>query len=236
MQLTCDGADPSWNQAMEPLRDIHVLFADNHPLTLSGLKSAVAAQSDIHVLAECVDRKRLQDSVRAQSPHVLFVSSEFLENQLDDLTQLIAENQETKVILLTSRDDPAFFEDALRCGASGIFERQRPVEYIPLAIRRVMGGGFWFEQSLAERMLGDVLHKREKTSDAGKPKVEEMTPRDRQILELVCEGMRNKQIATRLNLSETTVSRQVTALSRKLEVEDRTSLVIYAIKQGLVSF
>jgi RNA polymerase sigma factor (sigma-70 family) len=85
-------------------------------------------------------------------------------------------------------------------------------------------------------MLGDVLNKREKTSDTGKPKVEEMTPRDRQILELVCEGMRNKQIATRLNVSETTVSRQVTALSRKLEVEDRTSLVIYAIKQGLVSF
>lgn len=219
---------------MEPLRDIHVLFADNHPLTLSGLKSAVAAQSDIHVLAECVDRKRLQDSVRAQSPHVLFVSSEFLEDQLDDLFQLVSENQGTKVILLTSRDDPGFFEDALRCGASGIFERQRPVEYIPLAIRRVMSGGFWFEQELAERMLGDVLQKRDKASP-GKRKIEEMTPRDRQILELVCEGMRNKQIANKLNVSETTISRHVAALSRKLEVEDRTSLVIYAIKQGLVS-
>src|ERR1700686_3014552 len=125
MQLKCDRTGAQWNKAMDPFREIHVLFADNHPLTLSGLKTAVAAQSDIRVLTDCTDRGRLSDSVRSQSPHVLFVSSEFLQDELGELFQLVSTNEGTKVILLTSRSDPPFFEDALRCGASGIFERQR---------------------------------------------------------------------------------------------------------------
>jgi two-component system response regulator DegU len=220
---------------MEPFRDINVLFADNHPLTLSGLKSAVAAQSDIRVLAECVDRDRLKDSVRSQSPNVLFVSSEFLQDELGDLTQLVSENEGTRVILLTSRNDPQFFEDALRCGASGIFERERPVEYVPLAIRKVMNGGFWFEQALAERMLGDVLHQKNKPPDPEKRKIAAITDRERRVLELICQGLRNKEIAELMQVSETTVSRHVTSIFRKLEVEDRTSLVIYAVKKNLVS-
>ena len=141
---------------------INVLFADSHPLTLSGLKSAVASQADIGVLPVCLDRGDLADAVRRHSPHVLLVSSEFLGEQLDEISALTAAHSSLKVILLTNRHDPEFFEDALRCGAIGIFERQRPVEYIPLAIRKVMSGGFWFEQVLAERMLGHVLHKRDR--------------------------------------------------------------------------
>ena len=235
MQLKCDEASARWDHTIDPSREIHVLFADNHPLTLSGLKSAVAAQSDIRVLTECMNRERLSDFVRSQIPHVLFVSSEFLRDELEDLIQLVAENEHTRIILLTNRTDPQFFEDALRCGVSGIFERQRPVEFIPLAIRRVMNGGFWFEQALAERMLGDVLLKNNQQPDPEQCKIAAMTQRDRQVLELICEGKRNKDIAERLQVSETTVSRHVTAMYRKLEVEDRTSLVIYAIKQQLVS-
>ncbi len=220
---------------MGPFPDINVLFADNHPLTLSGLKSAVATQADIRVLAECVDRELLMDSVRTQSPNILFVSSEFLQDQLGDLTQLVKENEGTRVILLTSRNDPQFFEDALRCGASGIFERERPVEYVPLAIRRVMRGGFWFEQSLAERMLGDVLHKKNHPPDPEIRKVAALTPRERQVLELICQSMRNKEIAKRLKVSEATVSRHLTSIFRKLGVEDRAGLVIYAVKKRLVS-
>jgi DNA-binding NarL/FixJ family response regulator len=151
------------------------------------------------------------------------------------LFQLVTENEGTKVILLTNRSDPDFFEDALRCGASGIFERERPVEYIPLAIRRIMDGGFWFEQSLAERMLGSILHKNKKQTDPEQCKIAAITARDRQVLEMICEGKRNKDIAERLQVSATTISRQVTAMFRKLQVEDRTSLVIYAIKRQLVT-
>jgi len=165
MQSTCDGDGARWSPSRtELIRDIHVLFADNHPLTLSGLKSAVASQGDICVLPECSNRNRLRDAVLHHSPHVLLVSSEFLDEQLDEIGNLIAENVNLRVILLTNRNDPEFFEDALRNGASGIFERQRPVEYIPLAIRTVMNGGFWFEQVLAERMLDGMLNKRTKAS------------------------------------------------------------------------
>jgi DNA-binding NarL/FixJ family response regulator len=221
---------------MESARNINVLFADHHPLTLAGLKCAVASQSDIFVLPECLNRTRLGEAVRGHSPHVLLVSSEFLDEQLDEIGSLIAENEALHVILLTGRSDPQFFEDALRCGASGIFERQRPVEYIPLAIRKVMSGGFWFEQVLAERMLGNLLHNKQKNGpSADEREKAKITAREREMIDLICRGMRNKEISDHLQISESTVSHLAASIFRKLEVEDRVSLVIYAVKNRLVS-
>lgn len=222
-------------QVMAPAGDIQVLFADNQPLILSGLKSAVADHSDIQVLAECANRDRLLDTVRSHSPHVLLVSAEFLEEDLEILERLVTENEETRVILLTSRKDPEFLEEALRCGARGIFQRERPVRYVPMAIRKVMNGGFWFEQTLAERMLGELVSKRNKAPDPDERKIAAITAREREVIALVCQGLRNKEISDRLFISDATVSHHLTSIFRKLEVGDRMSLVIYAVKKCIVT-
>src|SRR5580658_9771885 len=86
--------------------DIQVVIADNQPLTLSGLRTAVADQDDITVLAECKNPDRLIDTVRNHSPDVLVVSAEFLKEELDALEQLTSEMEEIRVIILTSRKDP----------------------------------------------------------------------------------------------------------------------------------
>jgi DNA-binding NarL/FixJ family response regulator len=216
------------------MSDIHVVIADNQPLTLSGLRSAVEDQDDITVLAECENPDLLMGVVRDHSPDVLLVSTELLQEELYGLEDLITENQEIRVIILTNRKDPNFLEDAFRCGAKGVFQREWPIQQIPMAIRKVTSGGVWLEQAAAERMLEDLLSRRN-LRDPEERKISALTSREREVIDLVCQGLRNKEMSDRLHISDATVSHHLTSIYRKLEVEDRTSLVIYAIRQRLVT-
>lgn len=217
------------------MSDIQVVIADNQPLALSGLRYAVADQADIEVLAECQTSDRLLDAVREHSPHVLLVSTDMLHEKLDALERLVTEIDETRVIILTNRKDPDFLEGALRCGAKGVIHREWPVHQIPIAIRKVTNGGFWLDRGAVERVLQNMLD----GGSAGDPelrKISFLTQREREVIGLICKGLRNKTVASTLHISETTVSHHLTSIYGKLEVEDRTSLVIYAAKHGLVSF
>ena len=215
--------------------DIQVVIADHEPLTLSGLRSAVAEDEGIHVMAECQNSERLLDAVRRHSPDVLLVGADIWEEEFDQLKTIVNESEATRVIILTSRKDPGFLEDALRNGAKGVFQREWPVQEIPRAIRKVTNGGVWLEQATAERVLEEML-KKPKGPDPDERKIAALTQREREVIELVCRGMKNKGIASELHISEATVSHHLTSIFRKLEIEDRTSLVIYAAKLRLVVF
>jgi DNA-binding NarL/FixJ family response regulator len=217
------------------MADIDVVIADNQPLSLYGLRSAMADQADIKILAECQNQDRLIDAVRNHSPDVLLVSAEILREELDALEKLVTQIEETRVIVVTSRKDADFLEGALRCGAKGVFQREWPVQQIPMAIRKVTNGGVWLEQGAAERVLEQALSK-PRGPDAEEIKLASLTPREREVIDLICRGMRNKEVAKELHISLATVSHHLTAVYRKLGVEDRTSLVIYAAKQHLVTF
>jgi len=215
------------------MSDIQVIIADIHPLTLSGLRTAVADHSDIEVLAECQNRDTLTDVVREHSPDVLLVSADLLQEKLDALERLVTEIDETRVIVLTSRKDLNFLEGALRCGAKGVIQREWPIQQIPIAIRKVTNGGVWLERATAERVLENLLNSRDAENPNAR-KIAALTHRERDVVNLVCQGFRNKNVADSLHISEATVSHHLTSIYRKLEVDDRTSLVIYAAKHSLV--
>ena len=212
--------------------DIQVVIADNEPLKLSGMRCAVADDEDIEVLAECLNSERLMEAVRTDSPHVLLVGEEIWQ---DGLKRLLIDRVQTRVILFTSRKDSGFLEDALRCGAKGIIQRERPVHQIPIAIRKVTNGGVWLERTVAESVLEEILSK-PKDPDPQEQKVAALTSREHEVIGLICQGMKNKEIANTLHISGATVSHHLTSIFRKLAVEDRTSLVIYAARHRLVVF
>ena len=108
-------------------------------------------------------------------------------------------------------------------------------QQIPMAIRKVTNGGVWLEQSPAERVFEQSLSRRIE-ANAGGQKIAALTPREHEVIQLICRGMRNKEISKELRSSAATVSHHLTSIYRKLGVEDRTSLVIYAAKQHLVTF
>ncbi|MGA7341894.1 MAG: response regulator transcription factor [Terracidiphilus sp.] len=215
--------------------DIQVVIADNQPLTLSGLRNAVADHADIQVMAECQNRERLMDAVRKHSPDVLLVSADILQEELDALERLVTEIDDTRVIVLTSRKDPDFLEGALRRGARGVIQREWPIQQIPIAIRKVTNGGVWLERTVAEKVLENLLTTRD-TPDPESRKIGSLTPREQQVIGLVCQGHKNKGISGTLHISEATVSHHLTSIYRKLEVDDRTALVIYSAKHNMVTF
>jgi DNA-binding NarL/FixJ family response regulator len=104
-----------------------------------------------------------------------------------------------------------------------------------MAIRKVTNGGVWLEQGAAERVLEQTLMRR-KAPDSDELRIASLTPREREVIGLICEGLRNKEITDRLHISLATVSHHLTSIYRKLEVSDRTSLVVYAAKRRLVTF
>jgi DNA-binding NarL/FixJ family response regulator len=220
---------------MESVSDIEVVLADNQPLTLSGLRSAVMHHSDIRVLEECTERERVLDVVRSHSPHVLVVSAELLQEDLDVLQSLTAENQETRVILLTGRNDITFLQEVLRNGVRGVVQREKPIHHIPIAIRKVTRGELWFERDFTTRIIDDLLQgSTNRVENPEEQKISAVTTREKEVISLICEGLRNKEISDRLHISEATVSHHLTSIFRKLNLEDRVSLVIYAVRKRLV--
>jgi DNA-binding NarL/FixJ family response regulator len=141
----------------------------------------------------------------------------------------------THVILLTDRRDPDFLEEALRCGVRGIFQRERPAHHVPVAIRKVINGGLWFEQATAERMLDELLIKRNKTQKPEERKIAAITTREQDVIDLICQGLKNREVSERLHISEITVSHHLTSIFRKLEVDDRISLILYSHRNRLVT-
>jgi two-component system nitrate/nitrite response regulator NarL len=219
---------------MESMSDIQVVFADNQPLILSGLRSAVADHSDISIVAECLDRERALNAVRNHFPDVLLLSADLLQENLDALQQLVADMQETHVILLTSRHDPEFLGEALRSGARGVFQCNKPVHFIPQAIRKVTNGGLWFERAHAEHVLDRLVSRRNETQDPEDHKIAAVTAREREVIGLICKGLKNREISEQLHISEVTVSHHLTSIFRKLEVSDRISLILYSVRNRVV--
>jgi DNA-binding NarL/FixJ family response regulator len=217
------------------MNEIQVVIADKEPLTLSGLRSVVADHDDIEVLAEIHNPERLMDALRQHSPDVLLVGTEILQEDLEELKRLVSDGVQTRVILLTNRKDPGFLEIALRHGAKGIIQREWPVQQIPIAIRKVTRGGVWLERNVAESVLEKILSRPEDPDPEGQ-KIAALTPREREVILLICDGKKNKDIANALHISGATVSHHLTSIFRKLEVEDRTSLVIYAARNRMVVF
>lgn len=131
------------------MADIDVVIADDQPLSLIGMRSAVADQGDIRILAECENPMCLVETVRNHPPDVLLVSGEILHDEFGALKQLVSQVKKTRVIVVTSHKDRGFADGALRCGAKGVIQSECPVEEIPAAIRRVTSGGVWLERVAA---------------------------------------------------------------------------------------
>jgi len=130
------------------MAEIDVVLADDQPLSLLGMRSAISGQRDIRILAECEDPHCLAEAVR-HHPDVLLVNSSFLGDQLGALKQLVGQNHKTQVIVITSHQDREFLDTAVRCGARGIIQTECSLDEIPTAIRKVRSGQMWHERDAA---------------------------------------------------------------------------------------
>jgi two-component system, NarL family, nitrate/nitrite response regulator NarL len=139
-----------------------------------------------------------------------------------------------RVILLTGLRDPELHLRAIQLGVTGLIAKEKPIEVLVEAIEKVNAGEVWLDSSLMPGLLNEALRVREpKSSDPEANRISMLTEREREVVSLVGEGLKNRQIGARLFICETTVRHHLTSVFDKLGVSNRHELMLYALSHGL---
>ena len=204
---------------------ITLVVADDHPIVLSGLKTLFAVESDLKVLAWCDHGSDVVAAVRKHKPDVLVLDLRMPD--ADGLT-VLAELEElkapTKVVLLTAEVTEDDMLEATRLGVRGFVLKETAPNLLVKCIHKVAAGGRWLET----RTAALALEKAAKRDLAYRDLRERLTQRELEIVRAVTDGLRNKEIADQLRISEGTVKMHLHNIYEKLSVRSRMQLSIYA--------
>jgi len=218
--------------APNPLR---VLIVDDHPMVRQIVRLACGQHPDMVVVGEAADGVEALERCRALHPDLIVLDLLLPRmHGLEVAAQLRAEGSKAKILVLTAVEDKAAVFEALRAGASGYVEKSAPVEEIAASIAAVAGGTRVFsleQERRAQEHLGEFARKARDTARV----LALLTPREREVLSLIAEGLPTKQIAARLGVSERTAETHIRKIYRKLEVRTRVQALYRAAGLGLVN-
>jgi two-component system, NarL family, nitrate/nitrite response regulator NarL len=214
---------------------IKVLVIDDHAMFRTGLRLAIESRPGIKVVAEAATSAEALAAAAHESPDIILLDLDLGEESgFELLPQLIASGHAGRVILLTGMRDPEAHRRAVRMGAVGLVLKDHAIETVLKAIEKVYAGEAWLDRAmiatiLRERSRPDVANGR----SAEATKIATLTERERQVISLIGEGLKNREIAERMYISEATVRHHLTSIFNKLGVADRLELVIYAYQHNL---
>jgi two-component system nitrate/nitrite response regulator NarL len=214
-----------------------VLIIDDHAIVRTGLRMLLESQAGITVVGEAANRTdALATAVREQPDIILLDLDLGGESSLDCLPELLAVASEARVLILTGVCDPELHRRAVYLGAMGLVLKEKAVAVLLQAIEKVRAGEVWLEGAMIASVLREMTQTRETLqTDPEAARIAMLTEREREIVALVGQGLRYKQVAERLFISEITVRHHLTAIFAKLRVADRLELVIYAYRHGLAN-
>ena len=208
-----------------------MLLADDHPVVRRGLAALLGTLPDFEVVGEAVDGEEAIREAQLTRPDVVLMDVRMPGTDGVAATRRLRETvPDTAVLVLTMYDDDATVFTAMQAGARGYLLKGAEQDEIADAIRAVVRGQAIFGPGIASRLLD---HFANPPAPAAAEPFPELTPREREILELLAEGRRTADIAGTLHLSPKTVSNNLTTIFAKLEVADRTAAVIRARERGL---
>ena len=213
---------------------ITVLLADDHMLVREGLRKILDLESDLEVVGEAEDGRQAVALVNKLRPAVVLMDIAMpLLNGLEATRQVLKAVPGTKVLILSAHSDDAYVKDAIESGAQGFLLKQISSRDVCRAIREVEKGNTFFSPSIAQR-----LHGRERKSlgrpEPFKKKINHLSPREMEVLQLIAEGRPNKQVAADLGVSFKTVDKHRQHLMGKLNIHDVAGLTRYAIAEGII--
>lgn len=210
---------------------ISILIADDHGIVREGLRRLLESEPDFKVAGEASDGREVLERVESLHPDVVVLDISMPRlGGLETLERLRAEHPATKVILLSVHGDPAFIQGAIALGADGYILKNGRVAEIVTAIRETMQGGSYFSPAVAREIVEQLRSPRPEPEDP----FSLLSPREREILHRIAEGLSAKEVAVDLGVSTKTVEAHRTSLMRKLGVRKATELVRYALRHGLI--
>src|SRR6266542_591076 len=191
-------------------------------------------QPGLRVVGEATDRGAAILSAAREQPDIILLDLDLGdESGLDILPELRAAAEGARVIVLTGIRDPAEHRQAVRLGATGMVLKEQAVDTLVKAIERVHAGETWLDPALVAHVLADRSRARGQDADPKAARIAALTECEREVIALIGEGLKNRQIGERLSISETTVVHHLTSIFAKLGVANRLELVTYAYRHGL---
>jgi DNA-binding NarL/FixJ family response regulator len=209
---------------------VRVVVADDHPMYRFGLEAVLAQADDIDVVASVSDGAELIDVVAELRPDV--VISDLSMPGTDGVaatTAMLADQPDLAVLALTMHDDDEHIHAALHAGARGYLVKGADADSILRAVRAVAAGDAVYDGDVARRLTAGLAT----TATAPATDLPDLTPREREVVDLLAAGCRNREIGQRLGMSEKTVRNHVSHLLLKFGVDDRTSIALRARDAGL---
>lgn len=223
-------------QPPEP-KFIRVLVADDHPIVRDGIKKLLLLEDDIKVVGEACDGRQVLELMQEHEPDVLLLDLRMPNlDGLSVLQSLQQTGRRTKVIVLTASDDKNEFVQAMKLGCSGIVLKQTATELIVKSIRKVYAGEIWLDSHTTAAVMRQFAAPGDALGGSSNGKARERSPlsaREREIVQLVAQGYKNKEMAEKMFISEQTVKNHLHNIFDKLGVSDRLELALYAIHKGL---
>jgi DNA-binding NarL/FixJ family response regulator len=211
--------------------NIRVVIADDHAIFREGLRKLLEGAGDIAVVGEAGDGDEAVLLLNKLRPDVLLLDLRMPNKDgLGVLEEMNGQSEQTRVILVTEGENEHDVVRAMRLGARGVVWKQSASALLLKSIRKVHAGEIWLDN----RMTAELIDAFKKSSDSGARREKPLlSPREREIVQLVAQGFRNREIAEKLFISEQTVKNHLHNIFDKLGVSDRLELALYAIHHRL---
>ena len=214
-------------------KTVRVLVVDDQELVRTGLRGILRSRFGFDIVGELPSGEGVVDAVAALSPEVVVMDVRMPHVDGVEATRRLRRVADTPpVLVLTTFDDEEILAGALRAGAAGFLLKGVPAEDLQRAVRAVAAGDSWLDPSVTGRVLSTY---RDRAAPAlPGAEVDVLTPREREVLALMGEGLSNTEIAGALTLGEGTVKTHVGHIFAKLDLRDRAGAVVFAFDHGLV--
>jgi DNA-binding NarL/FixJ family response regulator len=216
---------------MNPLR---ILLADDHEIVRRGLVSLLKSHAGWEVCAEAQDGRQAVQKAKELRPEVVILDIGMPNlNGLEAARQILHDNAQSKVLILTITDADEMVRAVLAAGARGFVLKSDAARDLVAAVEALQSNKTFFTSRVAEMVLGGFLGRNRPTAD-GEVTLPSLTPREREIVQLLAEGKSTKEVACHLNLSVKTAETHRSNIMRKLNLHSVSGLVLYAVRNNMV--
>ena len=213
------------------MKTIKVVLAEDHTIVRQGLRSLLEQQAGIEVIAEAENGRQAVQIAEQLKPDLVLMDFSMPElNGLEATRQIKQRVPDVKVLILTRHTNQEYVKSILRAGASGFLIKKSAADELVLAIKSIYQGDSFLDSSISKKVIERYLHQSDRENEEVK-----ITPRQREVLQLIAEGHPNRDIASTLHISVKTVDNHRANLIQKLGLNSTAGLIQYAIRVGIIS-
>ncbi len=210
-----------------------IVLADDHTILRQGLRALLSADPGFEIVAEACDGREAVRCVERHKPELVLMDLSMPRmNGMEAIREIKKHHPQTRVIALTVHPEEEYLETTLQAGAEGYVLKDATHEELVLAIKSVLAGKPYLSPAVSGKIISGYLER--KNTRQSVSACRKLSPREQEVLKLIAEGYRNRQIAAELCISLKTVEKHRANLMKKLDLHNTAALTVYAMEKGLV--